>query len=121
MVTPMARSWNRSSRQRQLFHLNPMGPRRTGRKCRIEVEVEAPIELEVLARDLDDVYTMIPFEVDLAEVVLVEEIVGDDQAFVVVGKVDIVRPGIDTEVDDGGLHRVLGVAHIEHAHLPGLE
>src|SRR4029078_12140759 len=98
-----------------------MGPRWPRRKRRIEVETEAPIELEMLARDLDDVHTMVPFEVDLSEVVLVEEIVGDDQALVVVGKVDIVWPGIDTEVDDVGLYRVLGVAHIEHAHLPRLE
>ena len=43
---------------------------------------------------------MITLEVDLPEVVLIQEIVGYDETFVVVGEVHRVPPGVFAEVDD---------------------
>ena len=71
--------------------------------------------------DIDHANVMVSFEVDLAKVVLVEEVVAHDQAFVVVAERDHVRPRVRAQVDDAALHWVLRVADVEHADLARLE
>ena len=53
-----------------LLERDPMRTRRSGRKRRVEVEVEAGIEHEVVPRDLQDADLMVAVEMDLPEVVL---------------------------------------------------
>jgi hypothetical protein len=59
---------------------------------------------------LDYVDLMVAFKVDFAEVILVQEVVGNDQALVVVGEHDVVRAGIHAQVDDACLDGMLGAA-----------
>jgi hypothetical protein len=69
---------------------------------------------------LDYVDLMVAFKVDFAEVILVQEVVGNDQALVVVGEHDVVRAGIRAQVDDACLDGMLGVGYVHHADLPDL-
>ncbi len=64
---------------------------------------------------------MVALEVDLAEVVLIEEIVGHDQPLVVVGQVDRVRAGVEPEVHHRHLAKAVAVGDVQHAHLSRLE
>lgn len=81
-----------------LLHGDPV---RSCRVCerRIEVELEARIEREAVVGDLDHMDLVIPFEVDLAEVILIEEVIGDHEARVVLGEDDVVRASVQAKVD----------------------
>src|SRR5690242_7710808 len=64
----------------RLLHRDSVRPRRPRRKGRVEIHVEAWIERKTILEDLDDVDVMIPFEMNLAEVVFVQEVVTDDES-----------------------------------------
>ncbi len=94
--------------------------RRSCGKCSVEIHVKARIQLQVIFEHLDHVNVMVAFKVDLPKVVLIEEVIGDDQSLVVVGKHDVVRSSVHAQVDDSCLDRMLRVAYIKRPHLPGL-
>src|SRR6516165_10840555 len=62
-----------------LFECHPMWPRRTSGKRRIEIYVEPLVQLQVVALYARHVDFVITFRVDLAEAILVEEVIGDYQ------------------------------------------
>ena len=76
---------------------------RSCRPCaesRVEVQAEARIEFEAIALHLQHVDLVVAVEVDLPEVVLVQEVIGDDEALVVVGLVDYMGAVARTQGDD---------------------
>jgi len=103
------------------LHRHSVRPRRSGCERVVEVDVEAAVELQAMLEHLDHAHVVIAFEMDLAEVVLVEEVIADDQALVVVGQLNHVRSCIEAEVDDACLDGMLRIADIEHADLTGLK
>ena len=76
---------------------------------------------EGIARDFDDADLVVAFKMNDAGVVLVEEVVGDDQAAVVAAQHQVVRSAVLAEADHRQLLQVGAVRGVQHAHLPGLE
>src|SRR5712691_5343818 len=92
-----------------LLHVNAMRTSRPcGKRC-VEVHVKTRVQLQVVFEHLDHVNVMVAFKVDLPEIVLIEEVIGNDQALIVVGEHDIVRASVHAQVDDSCLERMLGV------------
>src|SRR5262245_47463868 len=87
----------------------------------VEIHVEPPVQGEPVPGNADHTNVMVPFQVDLAEVVLVEEVIADDEPRVVVCQRNHVRTRIDAETDDACLDRMLRIGDIEHADLTRLE
>ena len=67
-------------------------------KCRVEVQPESRIELQVVALDSGDVHFMVALGMYFASAVLVEEIIGDHQTAVVARQGDVMRAGLFAEV-----------------------
>ena len=94
---------------------------RAARRAERGVEVdrrELRVDRETAVRDLEDVDLVVALEVELAEAVLVEEVVRHDEALVVLGEVDVVRTGAEAEIDDVDLGErgdgcVLGRSHLQ--------
>src|SRR5215471_8237679 len=105
----------------KLFHRDSVGPCGRCGEGGIEIENEARIEFQVIFEDLDHANLVIAFKVDLAEIVLDEEVIGDSQPFAVVCESDGLRSGIQPQVDDSCPEPCFRVAGGEHAHLPCLE
>src|SRR5260370_20300198 len=91
-----------------------------GKRC-VEVHIKTRVQLQVVFEHLDHVNVMVAFKVDLREIVVIEEVIGNDQALIVVGEHDIVRASVHAQVDDSCLERMLGVGYVEHPDLPSLE
>ena len=79
------------------------------------------IEGEVVLEHLDHMHMMVSLEVNLAEVVFIQEVIADDQTLVVVGERDHVRSGVEPQIDDAGLNRMLRIGDVEHSDLARLE
>src|SRR5262245_1878729 len=103
------------------LHRDSMWSRRSRGECGVEVDVEPPVQRELFPGHADHTNMMVPFQMDFAEVVLVQEVIADDEPLVVVGQRNHVRTGVDAEIDDAGLNRVLRIGDIEHADLTRLE
>src|SRR5260370_32067576 len=67
------------------LHVNAVRPRRSCRERRVEIHVKAWIQFQVIFENVDHVYVVVAFKMKFAEVVLIEEVVGDHQSLVVVG------------------------------------
>src|SRR5262245_42593696 len=104
-----------------LLHRNSVWTRRSGGEGSIEVHVETLIQLQVILMNLYRVNVMVAFKVNLAEVVLVEKIIGDDQSFVIVSQGNCMRAGLGAQADDTCLVRMIWVSYVEHADLASLE
>src|SRR5215472_3954470 len=105
----------------KLLHLYSVRPGGPCGESGIEIEVEPWIQFQMVFVDFDHVHFVITFEMNFAEVVLVQEIIRDDQPLVVVAESNGVRTRIQPQVHDSGLERCLRVADVEHSYLPRLE
>lgn len=65
---------------------------------RIEVAVEPRVQRERVASHLDDVNLVIALCMNLAETVFVQEVIGDHEAQIIFGQVDVMRAGADAEI-----------------------
>ena len=74
-----------------LLHRHSVRPRRACRECGVEIHVEVPVEREAILGDFDHANVMVPLEMNLPEVVLIEEVIAHHQALVVVGERNHVR------------------------------
>jgi hypothetical protein len=52
----------------------------SGCKHSIELKIEALVENEIVRRDSSHVDLVVTFRMDLAEIVLIEEVIADDQS-----------------------------------------
>jgi hypothetical protein len=62
---------------------------RTRRSCwegGVEIQVKTRIQLEMIFEDSDYMHLVVAFKVDFAEVILIQEVIRNDQALVVVGE-----------------------------------
>jgi hypothetical protein len=116
---PFRKSSSRNSYLR-LFHGDAVGSCGVV-EIPIEIQVEARIERERIVRKIDYVDLMISFEVNLTEVILIEEIVGDHETRIILGEIQIVRASPDPKIDDRLLRERIRVADVEQSDLPGLE
>ena len=91
----------------KLLHRYSVRPGGPGGEGRVEIEVEARIQFQVVFVDFDHVHLVIALKVDFAEIVLVQEIVGDDQPLVVVSESDRNRA---IEADPGFAPAYAGLA-----------
>ena len=107
-------------RLRDLFHSGSVWSRRE-RKRRVEVQIKAGIKRESVRGDLNHVDFMIPLKMNLAEIILVEEVIGHNEARVILREVNAMGPRVDTEADNRFLSKMSGIADIQHADLPGLK
>src|SRR5262245_66262028 len=71
---------------------------------RIEVEFVARIECQGIVCDLNHMDLVIPLKVDFAKAVLIEEVIGNNEARVILGEDEVVRASARTKVDNGLLH-----------------
>src|SRR5215471_8611273 len=67
-------------------------------ECGIEIQIKVRIDHQVAWRDPSDVHLMISFGVDLAEIVLVQEVVRYYQSLLIFGESDIVRTGRRSQI-----------------------
>src|SRR5262245_5396526 len=74
---------------------------------RVEVELKTRIERQRIVGDLDHMHFMISFEVDFAKIILVEKVIGDHQALVILSEGDVVRASVHPKVDNGLLHEAV--------------
>src|SRR2546421_10409191 len=81
------------------LHHQPVRPR-SGGEGGVEVELEPRIERQAVARHLGHVNLVVAFRVNLSGVVLVEEVVGDDQALFVVGQAQVMRAGAGAQIEN---------------------
>lgn len=70
----------------------------TGREPVIQIQLESRVWLHVVAVYSSYMNFVIPFRMDLAEGILVEEVVRDDQALFIFGESKIVRAGAGTQI-----------------------
>src|SRR5262249_52860744 len=106
-----------------LLHGDTVRPRRALER-RIEVEFEAWVECQGIVCDLNHMDLVIPLKVDFAKAILIEEVIGNHEARVILGKDDVVRTGVNTKVDNSLLHEgvLMGtIADIQHANLARLK
>jgi hypothetical protein len=89
-----------------------VGARRPRNEGCVEIHVKTLIQLQVIFRDSYYVDVVISFQVNLAEFVLVEEVVGNDRPLVVIGKRNRMRARIPAQADNPCLERMFRVAHI---------
>src|SRR2546426_6066797 len=102
-----------------LFEGHPMRARGTSCKRRIEIELKPGIEREVSVGNLRHVDDVITFRVDLAGLVLVQEIVRDHQAPFVVSECEVVRTRVGAQVQNLQYLWMAGVRCIKHDDLAG--
>jgi hypothetical protein len=95
--------------------------RRAGGEGGVEVhDAERLVHGEPAVGDGEDAHLVVTLEVDLAEVVLVEEVVGDDEPAVVVREMDRVRACAQPQAHDRALAEAAAVGDVEHPDLPRL-
>src|SRR5262250_2628277 len=87
----------------ELLHGDPVRLCRAFEHC-IEVEFEACIERQGIVCDLNHMDFVIPLKVDFAKVVLIEEVIGNHEARVILSEDEVVRASAQTKVDNGLLH-----------------
>src|SRR5690348_14332387 len=106
-----------------LLHGQAVRPRRAGGEGSVEVELETGIFSQRIVRDLHNPHLMVTLKMDDSLIVLVQEVVRNHQAGIVVGKDYVVGPGIRSEADNcsGDLLQIGSVGGIEHNHLSGHE
>ena len=66
-------------------------PGRAGSKRGVEIQLEATIQDQIVFGDPSHVDFVVAFRVDLAAIVLVQEVVADDQALFIGSQTDVVR------------------------------
>ena len=97
-----------------LFHRDTVRARRACLEGRVEVQIEPFVFRETVVCDFEDVDFVVALEVNDACVVFIEEVIGHDEAAVVVTQRDDVRTGIRDKADIGymlGIEAVCGVKH----------
>ena len=104
-----------------LLHCDAVGAGGACFEGGVEVQFEARVLGDGVVRDFEDVDFVVAFEVNDALLVLIEEVVRDDEAFVIVAQNDVVGSSIGAEADNGYLLEMEAVCGIEHDHLPSHE
>src|SRR5262249_4251212 len=99
-----------------------MRPRWSCQECRIEIQVEPRIQRQAVTRHLNHVDLVITLEVNLAEIVFIQEVVGHHQALVVVSQYNVMWTSTYPKIHEGSNLREGGrICDVEHADLAGLE
>jgi len=110
--------WPRGGR---LLHRNSVWARWSRSESTVEINVQTPIQFEMVFVDFYHMDVVIPFEVDLAEVIFIKKVIGHHQPLIVVREDNRMRSRVHAEVDNSSLERMFGVAHVEHANLTCLK
>src|SRR5262245_9089255 len=106
-----------------LLHGDPVRSRRALERC-IEVEFEACVECQGIVCDLNHMDLVIPLKVDFTKAILIEEVIGNHEARVILGEDEVVRPSAHTKVDNSLLHEgvLMGtIADIQQTNLARLK
>src|SRR6185369_12912261 len=59
-------------------------------------------------------------KMNLPKVVFIQEVVRNDQTLVIIGQIDVVRPGVQTQVHDAEQRRLLRFGYVQHHDLSRL-
>jgi len=94
--------------------------RRSGRECSIEVKLKSRIEFHVVIRNIRDVDAMVSFRVHLAQRVLVQKIVADDEPPLITRQRNVVRPRGRTEIKCCSKLRTSRLGNVLASDLAGL-
>src|SRR5262249_44538518 len=95
-----------------------------GTERRIEVECKTRIQRQRIVGDLNHMDLVIPLKLDFAKVILIEEVIGDNEARVILGEDHIVRASVRTKTDNGLLHEavlICTIADIQQTNLACLK
>ena len=104
-----------------LFHRDTVRARGACLEGRVEVQIEPFVFRETVVCDFEDVDFVVALEVNDACAVFIEEVIGHDEAAVVVTQHDVVRTGIRAKADNGNLLGIEAVCRVKHDDLSSHE
>lgn len=83
-----------------LLECHSVRARRAGGERSVEVQLKSRVQVHVVAVQAHDVRSVISLGMDFPERILVEEVVGDDQALFVGGETQVMRSGPLAQIEN---------------------